>query len=239
MSIFILHRKKDFFRGKLYFILKNSHVWGIIRKAEREDRKDTKPYIRADITIPEHLIIMEKFVKYTASAILFILCGMFIFRCCMVADKSTFDSLDLTDGLASALADGETTVWTVDRVEREISESGYFCAYAFYWIPESSEVQCTVRWNDSAYEYTGMDAGYEYTFHLLNETTGETFPCTAISSEKNSIYNFRKLVSSGVNLTDTERLTVVMELRDGYTDTQIIKFAEQPMKEYKVPKNLK
>ena len=77
-----------------------------------------------------------------------------------------------------------------------------------------------------------------YTFHLLNETTGETFSCEAIGSEKNGIYNFRKLIASGVNLTETERLTVVMELRDGYTDTQIIKFAEQPVKEYKVPSSI-
>ncbi|MBQ8188148.1 MAG: hypothetical protein IJ037_14955 [Clostridia bacterium] len=182
---------------------------------------------------------MEKFVKYTATAILFILCGMFVFRCCMVADKSTFSELSSTDALTAALADGDTTVWTVNRVEREISESGYFCAYGFYWIPETGEVQCAVRWNDSAYEYTDMAEGHEYTFHLLNETTGETFPCTAVDSEKNSIYNFRKLISSGVNLGDTDRLTVVMELRDGYTDTQILRFAEQPMTEYKIPKNLK
>ena len=181
---------------------------------------------------------MEKFVKYTATAILFILCGMFVFRCCLVADKSTFSDLTATDGLTAALADGETTVYTVNRVEREISESGYFCAYAFYWIPETGEIQCTVRWNDSAYEYTSMEEGYEYTFHLLNETTGEIYPCTAIGSEKNSIYNFRKLVAEGASVTDTERLTVVMELRDGYTDTQILKFAEQPMKEYKIPGKL-
>lgn len=181
---------------------------------------------------------MEKFVKYTATAILFIICGMFIFRCCMVADKSTFDDLTATPGLTSALSDGETTVYTVARVEREISESGYFCAYGFYWIPESGEVQCAVRWNDSAYEYTGMAEGTDYTFHLLNETTGETFPCEAVESEKNGIYNFRRLITSGVNLTETERLTVVMELRDGYTDTQIIKFAEQPVKEYKIPASL-
>ena len=181
---------------------------------------------------------MEKFVKYAATAILFILCGMFVFRCCMVADKSTFSDLAVTPGLTEAYADGDSTVYTVPRVEREISESGYFCAYGFYWIPETGEVQVTVRWNDSAYEYTGMEAGLDYTFHLLNETTGETFSCEAIGSEKNGIYNFRKLIASGVNLTETERLTVVMELRDGYTDTQIIKFAEQPVKTYKIPSSL-
>ena len=179
-------------------------------------------------------MIMEKFVKYAATAILFIICAMFVLRCCMVADKSTFDEIYATEALASALADGETDVFSVKRVEREISESGYFCAYGFYWIPESGEIQCTVRWYDSAYEYTGMEKGVEYTFRLLNETTGETYPCTAVDSEKNGIYNFRKLTASG-SVTDTERLTVVMELRDGYTDTQIIKYAEQPMTEYKIP----
>jgi len=181
---------------------------------------------------------MEKFVKYTATAILFIVCAMFVFRCCMVADKSTFDELAVTPGLTAALADGESDIYSVPRVEREISESGYFCAYAYYWIPEAGEIQCTVRWNDSAYEYTGMTEGTEYVFHLLNETTGETFPCTVLDSAKKGIYNFRKLAASNASVTDTERLTVVMELRDGYTDTQIIKFAEQPMSKYKVPTSL-
>ena len=64
---------------------------------------------------------MVKIIKQIATAILFIICGMFIFRCCMVADKSIFDELFATDTLVTAYADGDFAVKTV-KVEKEIAE---------------------------------------------------------------------------------------------------------------------
>lgn len=176
---------------------------------------------------------MVKFIKRLATAILFIICGMFILRCCMVADKSVFDELYATDSLIAAYADGELDVKTV-KVEKEIADDGYFSAYAFCFVPETGEVQVTVRWNDSVYEYTSMEEGYEYTFHLLNETTGETFPLTPLDAKKRSMYNYRKLSASGVNLGEADTLTVVMELRDGFESTQVIRYGEQALEEYKL-----
>lgn len=176
---------------------------------------------------------MVKIIKQIATAILFIICGMFIFRCCMVADKSVFDELSATPSLVTAYADGELEVKTV-KVEKEIADDGYFAAYAFCFIPETGEVQVTVRWNDSVYEYTDMTKGHEYSFHLLNETTGETFPLTALESKKRAIYNYRKLSADAVNLGETDTLTVVMELRDGFESTQVVRYGEQPFEEYKL-----
>ena len=176
---------------------------------------------------------MVKIIKQIATAILFIICGMFIFRCCMVADKSIFDELFATDTLVTAYTDGDFAVKTV-KVEKEIADDGYFSAYAFYFIPETGEVQVTVRWNDSVYEYTDMTQGHEYVFHLLNEATGETFPLTTLEAKKRAIYNYRKLTASAVNLGDADTLTVVMELRDGFESTQVVRYGEQPFEDYKL-----
>lgn len=176
---------------------------------------------------------MVKIIKRIATALLFIVCGMFILRCCLVADKSIFDDLYATDSLRTAYADGEFAVQTVE-VEREIADDGYFAAYAFCFVPETGEVQVTVRWNDSVYDYTGMTPGHEYSFHLLNEATGETFPLTALDAEKRLMYSYRKLSASGVNLGEADTLTVVMELRDGFESTQVIRYGEQPLEEYKL-----
>lgn len=176
---------------------------------------------------------MVKFIKRLTTAIVFIICGMFILRCCMVADKSVFDDFYATESLIAAYADGELDVKTV-KVEKEIADDGYFSAYAFYFVPETGEVQVAVRWNDSVYEYTSMEEGHEYTFHLLNEATGETFPLTSLDAKKRSIYNYRKLSASAVNLGDTDTLTVVMELRDGFESTQVVRYGEQPFEEYKL-----
>ncbi len=180
---------------------------------------------------------MEKIVKKCAVIIIFILCLMFILRCCMVADKSTFDELYITEGLRAAYSDGELVIKTV-KVEEEIADDGYFSAYALFYAPETGELQITVRWNDSVYDYTDMAEGHEYSFYILNETTGERFPATAIDSRKKILYNFRKLVADNVNIGDGDRITVVMELRDGFESTQIIRYGEQPLKDYSIPKKL-
>lgn len=176
---------------------------------------------------------MVKAIKRVATAILFVICGMFVLRCCMVADKSVFDELYATPTLVSAYTDGDMTVQTV-KVEAEIADDGYFSAYSFYYVPKNGEVQITVRWNDSVYNYTDMTKGYEYTFHLLNEDTGETFPLSTLDSKKRSIYNYRKLDAVGVNLGEADRLTVVMELRDGFESTQVIRYGEQSLEIYKL-----
>ncbi|MBE6626582.1 MAG: hypothetical protein E7628_05315 [Ruminococcaceae bacterium] len=181
---------------------------------------------------------MGKTILRIGTIIIFILCGMLIWRSCMVADKSTFSKPVATESLMAAYEDGESKMLTV-KISAEISDDGYFSAYAFYYNPESGEAQFAVRWNDSVYEYTDMDEGHEYSFYLLNETTGETYPASAIESKKNLFYNYRRMVSSGVKVEEDEKLVLVMELRDGYTSTIVIKHAEQQFKEYKLPNKLK
>lgn len=181
---------------------------------------------------------MGKKILRIGTAIIFILCALLIWRSCMVADKSTFSKPIATDALIAAYEDGDSKILTV-KISAEISDDGYFTAYAFYYNPESGEAQFAVRWNDSVYEYTDMEAGYEYSFYLLNETTGETYPVSAIESKKNLFYNYRRMVSSGVKVEEDEKLVLVMELRDEYTSTIVIKHAEQQFKEYKLPNKLK
>lgn len=181
---------------------------------------------------------MGKIILRIGTAIIFILCALLIWRSCMVADKSTFSKPIATDALIAAYEDGESEMYTV-KVNAEISDDGYFSAYAFYYNPESGEAQFAVRWNDSVYEYTDMEAGYEYTFYLLNETTGEKYPATATESDKNLFYNYRRMVAGGVKVESDEKLVAVMELRDGHESKIVIKHAEQEMKGYKLPGKLK
>lgn len=184
-----------------------------------------------------HRVKIEKIIKIAAYVIIFTLCFMFVVRCFMVADKSTFDEIYPTDSLRAAYADGEIEMKTV-KVEEEIATDGYFAAYAFYFCPEAGEVQCTVRWNDSTYEYTDMEKGHEYAFYFLNEGTGEKYPARALDSAKKAMYNYRKLVADGVELGESDRLTLKMEIRDGYESSQVIRYGEQPLKDCKVPKKI-
>lgn len=180
---------------------------------------------------------MEKFVKRFATVIVLALCAMFVIRCLMVADKSTFSKPAATDSMKAAYADGESVTYTAKQY-KEISDDGYFSAYSFYYTPESGEIQVAVRWNDSVYDYTDMEHGHEFNFYILNETTGEKFPAVAAEAKDKNIYNFRRLIATGVSFADTDAISVVMELRDGHESVHPLKYDEQMLEEYKIPSSI-
>ena len=181
---------------------------------------------------------MKKFVKIFAYVILFTLCGAFIIRCIMVADKSAFSKLSVTEEMIAAYSDTVSAdfVKTVD-ISDEIAADGYFCAYGFYYVPSVGHAQLAVRWNDSVYGYTEMAFGTEFEFELLNETTGVTYPLETVDAKDKTIYNFRKLMADGVEFGPDDQIVVVMKLRDGFTSRQVICYAEQPMENYKLSGN--
>ena len=178
---------------------------------------------------------MGKVIKNVALAFVFLVCALFILRCCLAADKSKFSAPQATDALRQAWADGDSELLTC-RVEAELAEDGYFAAYGFFWNPESGEVQLAVRWNNSVYRYTDMPEGHEFSFILRDETTGESWPGRTVASDKLSIYNYRKLIFDGVNVGEGDLLTAIMELRDGFESRQVLKYEEQPMTAVKLKK---
>ncbi len=178
---------------------------------------------------------MKKFVKIFAYIIIFTLCGAFVLRCILVADTSVFSKPVMTEQMMAAYTEDKADdfVLTVD-VAPEMSESGYFRAYGFYYIPSVGQAQFTVRWNDSAYTYTDMAQGTEFAFEIRNVTTGESYPAVAVESKERAMYNFRRMTAEGVSFGKEDDVIVVMHLRDGYTDKQFLHAANQPVKEYKL-----
>ena len=174
-----------------------------------------------------------RIARILALVFIFGVCGMFVLRCCMVADKSRFKDPAPTETLRAAFADGESVIKTV-KVSAEIAEDGYFAAYAVYYVPETGEVQFAVRWNRSVYRYTDMPEGYEFSFRLENETTGAVWSAETLESDSNGLYQYRRVSAQGVSVGEDEQLTAVMELRDGHESRQVLKHAEQPWMEYKV-----
>lgn len=180
---------------------------------------------------------MGKVIKTTGTLIILLLCGMFVLRCAIAADKSMFSKPIATDPLRDAYADGESLTYTVD-ISAELANDGYFSAYGFYYNTESGEAQFAVRWNDSVYDYTDMEVGHEFSFFLRNETTGEEFPAQCVDSGEKWMYSYRRLISEGVSVGENDQLSAVMVLRDGFESVQVIKYDEQPFEEYKLKSSL-
>ena len=81
-----------------------------------------------------------------------------------------------------------------------------------------------------------MPDGHEFVFRLRDETTGAEWPAEAIEADSMSVYSYRKILVEGVTADDASQLTAVMELRDGFESTQILKHAEQVFVPYKPKK---
>ncbi|MBQ7599433.1 MAG: hypothetical protein IJU57_02035 [Clostridia bacterium] len=181
---------------------------------------------------------MKKILKRVGIGVIFLLCLILIWRCCLVADKSKFSDLVLTDGLRSAYSGDNADVLTV-QVAAEMSDSGRFAAYGFYYIPAAREVQLALRWNDSTYKAMAADPGTDLIFRMENETTGDQFDVTFSDSAHSTFYNYRRAVVHGITISEGDQIKLSLLHGDGSeADSMVIKHAEQEIKEYKIPSGL-
>lgn len=181
---------------------------------------------------------VKKIIKNTLTALLLVIVGLFILRCCMLSDRSVFSKPIATDALRSSFADGDGVIYKHVQTA-EISDDGYLSAYKMYYDPESGEVQLAVRWNDSIYRYTSADEGCEFEFVLVNDTSGEEYPCTAVDAKKRAFYNYRRLVAEGAALSADDQVSVKMIISSSLESRQVIKYDGQKFEEYKLPRSLR
>ena len=179
---------------------------------------------------------MNKAIKIVATVVVILLCGMFIFGCCMASDRSVYSVPYATDALKDAYSDGESVIYKHLQTT-EISPDGYFSAYSLYYNPESGEAQVAVRWNDSIHRYTDTEPGTEFGFILVNNTTGEEYPCTIIESSEKSIYNYRHYACTA-DFSSEDQISAALMITDDYRSEMIVKYPGQAFTEYKLPKKL-
>ena len=151
---------------------------------------------------------------------------MFIFRCCVAADQSHLNTLIATDALRTAYADGDAGIITHDMAA-EIAENGYMSCYAFAWSPEAEEVQITVRYNNSVYEYNGLPEGDEFLFTLKESVTGTIYTPSHIETDEMWMYNYRRLVFSNVEADEASNLVLFMHHGETQISSDTIHYADQ------------
>lgn len=202
---------------------------------------------------------MSKILKYTVRAIAFIICGLFIWRVIFSQDKSTLSDLVATPSLISSFADdGDVLLYTHD-VPEEISENGYFSAYAFVYSPTTRELEVTVRYNTSTVDALGdvefrlftvdtssgtpAEDGEETDERLYQgyPASGDSFPTYEADSKK-LFYNYKRLVFENVEIGEHTNVIISIvkagtaESDQNYEAAIAVHFAEQPMKTYKLSK---
>lgn len=152
--------------------------------------------------------------------------GLFILRCCVAADQSHLDTIIPTDALRTAYADGSIEILT-HEVVAEISENGYMSCYAFTWSPEAREVQITIRYNNSVFEYNDIPADGTLTFTLTDSVTETEYTPSYIEEDSFWMYNYRRLVFSDVDVSETSDLVVHMYYGSAEITSDTIHYADQ------------
>ncbi len=183
--------------------------------------------------------MFQKIIKTVVYAVVLLLCLLIVLRCCLNSDRTTLDDLVKTDALSAVLAadtDSRIAVQVLHENASELSSDGYFCAYGFTYIPEAAEVQLTVRYNRSVYEYNGISEETPLTFYLSIGASGEKLPVTVAAEESKLMYEYRRLVLDGIELSDDAVLYCWMEMTPGVYSSTAVKYAEQPFEVEKVRK---
>ncbi len=149
-----------------------------------------------------------KIAKYILTFIVFFLCGLFIFRCCIAADQSVLKQLTVTDSLREAYAADPDLEMLTHEMPFEISEDGYLSGYALVMIPSIEQTQITLRYNDSIYSYNELPEDAHFTYRLTDSETGEEVIGEVLASQDKWMYNYRRVVFDGLSWTQENNLTV-------------------------------
>jgi len=109
----------------------------------------------------------------------------------------------------------------------EISEDGYMTAYGLVMIPAIEQVQITVRYNESIYEYNSLPAGAAFTYTLTDSVTGEEIEAVPAEEDEHWMYSYRRLVFDGIALTEENNLTVKIYCSGVKITEEMIHHADQ------------
>ena len=177
-----------------------------------------------------------RIAKIIVISIMYILIGLFIFRCCFASNRSTLNDLVPTDALTAASADGVIPEMLTHDIVTEISQDGKIACYAFVYIPEIREIQLTVRYNSSIYEKESLPTDTVFTFGLTDSDTKEEVPGEILETKTVWVYTYHRLVFRNVSITDTNDLLLQMYAGDKAVAVDVLHYKDQNvvLKPYKL-----
>ncbi|MBQ7821385.1 MAG: hypothetical protein IJ391_03790, partial [Clostridia bacterium] len=97
------------------------------------------------------------------------------------------------------------------QLSESIDEDGYYHISNYTYVPEISELQITVRYNNSTLDkldtyYTDRsDVGETFVF-TLEDDKGNIYDTYKYASSSNFIYNFRRLIFEGIDFENVGTL---------------------------------
>ena len=148
-----------------------------------------------------------KIVKYSAVVVALLFIIFLGARMAMTANRRILADIHPTANACAAYeADGKEAFLT-HKLPSEISEDGYYTAYALSYSPATKEMQITVRYNQSLYEKYLPESDPDNYYYELRDSEGETVAEGKIISEKELyFYEHYRIAFEGVELLEDSEL---------------------------------
>lgn len=178
--------------------------------------------------------MFSKIIKIFIKVVILVLCGLIILRCCASGDRSSYTDLLVTPEMSAAYVNGTLEVLKLEEDASEITTDGYFSAYGFRYVPETKQLQVTVRWNVSTWDYLNLPEGTEMDFYLCCNDDTSTFRVPdVVESYEKSLYQYRVLQWNDVEIGE-DNWQVYMDRQDGEYSVAAIRYMEQEYRTYKL-----
>lgn len=137
---------------------------------------------------------------------------------------SAYTGITLTDGIAATVSDG-----SFDAIHHEpyenFDEDGYYHISNVILSKAASEVQFTVRYNSRStintlmtkYALAERPKG-EVFIYILSDNEGNTYTSYVFAAASRPLYEFRRVVFTGVDLTNADTLYLDVYYGDDVSD---------------------
>ena len=194
------------------------------------DGETAEEYYDEDRPPRTGLGIAWRVIKIIVTVLVFAVSIMFIVRSCSYKSTSTLDDIVANEALIQC--GGADAEYFTHKLIEGLAPQGYFYAYAMVYVPDAHQLQITVRYNVSVYDYTMVDEGHEYAYSL--KYGDEKIDGEIASSYESGRYVYKRLVFNGVDITGETSLL----MKNGVTGEEYaditVHYAEQKFIAYKL-----
>ncbi len=127
-------------------------------------------------------------------------------RIFMMDDNGSLTKITPTDCAKEAYASLEKDAFLTHKFLASIAPDGYFTAHSLVYNREQGELQLTARYNESVYEYMGVEDGDDFYWELRDEEGNTISKGTVVDEEQKYFYRHFRLIFSDVTVEEGDSL---------------------------------
>ncbi|MFA6947636.1 MAG: hypothetical protein WCQ72_01505 [Eubacteriales bacterium] len=164
---------------------------------------------------PKKGFTVGKLIKWIIIALILFVYGLFMLRICSQGEPESMKRFYWTQSSIELYKSSpDTFSAAVSKPDKDIDDAGLFSVSSVYYMPQTGEIQLSVRYNNSTvkkiqedYSLDAQLAG-EIFVYMLTDENGVTYTSYSFTSAKKFVHNYRRVVFGGVDFTSCGAVTL-------------------------------